>query len=100
MRRMHEEEKVMKYRRDPSLNFRYFRTRQLSRSTVGTVAIKEKMRYPVGYGKKAPERCNHLLDVENTSRMKRVFHLPRKSSPETLQSRFASSRLHSPFDFQ
>ena len=50
MRRMHEEEKVMKYRRDPSLNFRYFRTRQLSRSTVGTVAVKEKMRYPAGYG--------------------------------------------------
>ena len=50
LRRMHEEEKVMKYRRDPSLNFRYFRTRQLSRSTVGTVAVKEKMRYPAGYG--------------------------------------------------
>ena len=42
--------RVMKYQRDPSLNFRYFRTRQLSRSTVGTVAVKEKMRYPAGYG--------------------------------------------------
>ena len=82
MRRMHEEEKVMKYRRDPSLNFRHFRTRQLSRSTEGRQPSKKRWDIRQGMERGARE-SNHLLDVENTSRMKWVFHLPRKNSPET-----------------
>ena len=82
MRRMHVEKIVMNYRRDPSLIFRHFRTRQLSRSTEGRQPSKKRWDIRQGMEWGARE-SNHLLDVENTSRMKWVFHLPRKNSPET-----------------